>query len=92
MRQPVRTVSLLLIALPLAAMAGQHDVHSPVARAAALRPLPQGHRVECAMCVNVALESTRMLETGRSVREMREAMDAKHSRYLKWSTATPPVR
>ncbi|MGH9350145.1 MAG: PCYCGC motif-containing (lipo)protein [Vicinamibacterales bacterium] len=52
----------------------------------------QGHRVECAMCVNVALESTRMLETGRSVREVREAMDAKHSRYLKWSTATPPVR
>lgn len=44
------------------------------------------------MCVNVALESTRMLETGRSVREVREAMDAKHSRYLKWSTATPPVR
>jgi hypothetical protein len=55
------------------------------------RPEWSPHGIGCGICIDVALEASRMLEAGTTVADIRAAIDRKYRTEFPTSTPTPPV-
>jgi len=60
-------------------------------RAADGRPEWSPHGIGCGICIDIALEASRMLTAGASVADIRAAVDRKYRTEFPTSTPTPPV-